>query len=273
MNNFLYKIYAIIFSKPFFYKWNYHLYRCALSGMGILNYYDHKLNGEKHFIKKILPNYISSLPVVLDAGANVGNYTKSLLQVFPKASIHLFEPHPLNYQRLMGDNLLSHVTINNTALSDKPGTTVLFDYKNNDGSSHASLYKEVIESIHQSESTVHKIDKETIDHYLEIMEISNVDLLKIDVEGHELAVLQGSLNTISAAKINIIHFEFNEMNVESGTFMKDFYTILKDYNIYRMLPNSLLPISNYRPLTHEVFAYQNIVAIHKCINEKNNTHL
>lgn len=54
--NKLYKLYARIFSKPIFEKWNLRLLRFALSGLGILNYYNNKLSGKGHFIEKYYLN-------------------------------------------------------------------------------------------------------------------------------------------------------------------------------------------------------------------------
>lgn len=45
--------------------------------------------------------------------------------------------------------------------------------------------------------------------------------------------------------------------------MKDFYDILPQYDFYRLLPKYLMPLGEYRALTHEIFAYQNIVAIRR----------
>ena len=62
-----------------------------------------------------------------------------------------------------------------------------------------------------------------------------------------------------------IQFEFNEMNIESRVFMKDFFNILPEYDFFRLLPDGYIPLGNintYRnPLTLELFAMQNIVAI------------
>lgn len=83
------------------------------------------------------------------------------------------------------------------------------------------------------------------------------------MEGNELAVLKGGEKSISEGKIKAIHFEFNEMNVSSRVFFRDFWKLLKDYQIYRLLPREMLEINHYSPLTCEIFAYQNIVAILK----------
>ena len=46
--------------------------------------------------------------------------------------------------------------------------------------------------------------------------------------------------------------------------MKDFFDILKEkYTINRLLPNELLPLKEYNPTMHEIFGYQNILALRK----------
>jgi len=74
-------------------------------------------------------------------------------------------------------------------------------------------------------------------------------------------VLRGGIKTLKKKKIKAIHFEFNEMNVVSRCFFRDFWKILDQYKFYRLLPNGMLEIRNYTPLSCEIFAYQNIVAI------------
>lgn len=69
------------------------------------------------------------------------------------------------------------------------------------------------------------------------------------------------MNAIANRKIKAIHFEFNEMNVHSRAFFRDFWNLLDGYRFYRLLPNEMLEIKTYHPLYCEVFAYQNIVAI------------
>lgn len=265
----LYKLYAKLFAKPVFKKWNLRLFRFALSGLGILNFYNNQLSGEEYFIKNILQKYINNRPIFFDIGANVGNYSKLLATKFPNSSLNLFEPHPKNFKKLRTKKFTEKTWLNNFAVSEELGNIEIFDYKNNDGSSHASVYKEVIEDIHKAEAVSHTVDKITLDKYIFEKSITEIDLLKIDVEGHELQVLKGASNAINNGHIKIVHFEFNEMNVESGTFLKDIIEILDQFNFYRLLPKSLLALKGYRAITHELFAFQNIVAIRKDIDQEN----
>jgi hypothetical protein len=110
---------------------------------------------------------------------------------------------------------------------------------------------------------VYKFD--TIDNFVKENRISKIDLLKIDTEGHELAILAGAKETIDTNKVPVIHFEFNEMNVISRVFFRDFVLMLTGYDFYRMLPDNIVKLEPYIPVKTEIFAFQNIVAVKKGI--------
>lgn len=156
----------------------------------------------------------------------------------------------------------------NLGLGEKKGLVKIYDYKDNDGSSHASLYSKVITEIHKSKAIEHDVKITTIDAFIKENKIDKINLLKIDTEGNELNVLKGAQRTLENNLIDVIHFEFNEMNVISKTFFKDFYNILRDFTFYRMLPDGIISLGEYNPLLCEIFAYQNIVAIRNGINIK-----
>ena len=78
MINLIYKLYGYIFAKKSFRKFNNLLYQLSLRGLGILNFQNEYLIGENAWLKKYLKNKIN--PVVIDVGANVGNYSKKNIQ-------------------------------------------------------------------------------------------------------------------------------------------------------------------------------------------------
>jgi len=69
---------------------------------------------------------------------------------------------------------------------------------------------------------------------------------------------------LSEKKIKAIHFEFNEMNIISKISFKNFWDLLIGFEFYRMLPGgNLIRLKKYSPLSCEIYAFQNIVAILK----------
>ncbi|CAN1563663.1 fkbM_fam, methyltransferase, FkbM family [Burkholderiaceae bacterium] len=261
MKNLVYNLYRMLFARKIFYKFNRLLYGMSLRGLGILNYETDKMSGEEYFIE----NYVSKINngVVIDVGANVGTYAKLIRKQQPSIEIFAFEPHPATYQKLVNNVALDRVKTYNAAVGAVQGILKLYDYENDDGSEHASLYKEVIESIHQGKSVEHEVKIISLDEFSSENKITRVGLLKIDTEGHELEVLKGFEAHLKAGQVAMIHFEFNEMNIVSRVCFKDFWSMLPNYNLFRMLPDGLVPIEKYNPLLCEIYAYQNVVAILK----------
>ena len=257
-----YIIYAFLFGKKIFVKFNKFLNHLSLRGLGVLNYRNKYLTGENKWIKNYLKNKNSI--TVIDVGANIGRYSKEILNVCPNVRLIAFEPHPETYIALIKEIKSNNFKSFNLGVGDKNEKLKLYDYDKSSGSSHASLYKEVIEDIHKGKSVAYDISVVKLDDFLKEQKIDFIDLLKIDTEGNELNVLLGSKNYLSNNKINAIHFEFNEMNVISRVFFKDFWDVLPNYIFYRLLPGGkLLEIKDYSPLNQEVFAFQNIIAILK----------
>jgi FkbM family methyltransferase len=258
----LLNIYAYLFGRPGLIKLNRFLFHASLKGMGVLNYQDDKISGEEGFLKQFLQNKTS--PVILDVGANIGRYAQMILQFNPGSRLHCFEPHPSTFKKLeAGLKSNSQVHLVNKGAGVEASFLELYDYSDADGTSHASIYKDVIETMHRKESVAVRVEIIDLKSYLESHRIAQVDLLKIDTEGNELNVLKGLGDYLSTGKIKAIHLEFNEMNIASRSTFKDFWEILKDYQLFRLLPNGkMLPIEQYITLECELYAYQNIVAIH-----------
>lgn len=254
-------VYRALFARRLFFKLNKFLYRIGLSGMGVLNYENDTVSGESRFLKRLLKD--RSGCVVFDVGANVGDYSRKIFQACPQATVYAFEPHPKTYSVLSNAMRQPNFLSVNAAAGEKEGTFSLFDYESRDGSSHASLYKDVIENIHKAKSIEHKVRVVELGTFARSENIEKIDLIKIDTEGNELSALKGILGYIEAGKIEVIHFEFNEMNVSSKTYFRDFWELLPNYDFYRLLPDGMAKIDSYNPLYCEIFAYQNIVAILK----------
>jgi FkbM family methyltransferase len=255
------RIYRVLLARKIFYKLNKLLYRCSLTGLGVLNYENDTISGEGRFLKKHLKNRAGD--VVFDVGANVGNYSKKILETSPLTTLYAFEPHPKTYAILVENIHQSNFYPINAAAGEKEDELSLYDYEEKDGSSHASLYQDVIENIHNSKSIEYRVPVLGLGAFAKSKNIEKISLLKIDTEGNELNVLKGMAEYIKSGKIEIIHFEFNEMNVSSRTYFRDFWNLLPNYNFYRLLPDGMVKIERYSPVFCEIFAYQNIVAILK----------
>lgn len=210
-------VYRWLFARPAFAWLNRCIISFGLHGLGILNYENEHVSGEAHFLRWLAQHY--SAPVVLDIGANVGQYAAQIKSVSPQAVVYAFEPHPQTFTVLAAEAKRHGFMALNLGCGDAAGQAQLFDYAASEaGSVHASLYRDVIERIHHSASAAWPVMITTIDRFLQEAGLTHVGLLKIDTEGHELAVLQGAQQAITAGQIDIIQFEFNEMNIASRVF-------------------------------------------------------
>jgi FkbM family methyltransferase len=236
-------------------------YYLGLRAVGVLNYEDEWLTGERRFLTQYLGHYPDAL--IFDVGANEGKYARIVRSISAEASIHCFEPHPTSFTRLVKTSETCRLTPHQLALGEKPGEVELFDYADDPGSEHASLYKQVIEDLHRRPAEVHKVACETVDRIAERLGVTQIGLLKIDTEGHEMAVLMGASRLLKRGGIDFIQFEFNEMNVFSRVFMRDFFDLLPGYTFHRLLPETAIKLASYDPVFMEVFAYQNLVCVRK----------
>ena len=254
--------YAFLFAKVRFARINTLLINIGLRGLGFYNYQNLNISGESNFLK----NYLNKIenPIIFDIGANKGEISKLCKNINKNAKIFCFEPHPKTFMSLQENINSNQITLINKALSDKNEKLLLYDYKKQDGSNHASLWADVIEKVHGKESICYEVDVTTVDNIVNEFNIKKIDLLKIDVEGNEINVLKGSRKALNNSIIEAVQFEFTQINSTSRIFMKDFFDILKEkYTMNRLLPNELLPLKEYNPTMHEIYAYQNIIALRK----------
>lgn len=262
MQETLYRIYAFLFAKRYLIKFNKLLYHLSLRGLGILNYQNEYLMGESKWLKDYLKNKKSV--TVVDVGANIGKYSQAVLKINNSVNLIAFEPHPKSFEILKNNIQSPNFKPFNFAVGNNNEKLTLYDYDDDEGSEHASLYKEVIEDLHKGHSAAQEISVIKLDDFLKEKKIEFIDLLKIDTEGNELNVLLGAQKYLLNHKIKAIHFEFNAMNVVSKSFFKNFWDLMPNYNFYRLLPGGkFLEIKNYSTIYCEIFAYQNLVAVLK----------
>ena len=237
---------------------------------GILNYKTDELSGETHFTEEWLPTWLQketiTTPVIFDIGANHGEYCNHLRNAVPDAKIHAFEPHPKTFSHLakqVGKD--SNVILVQSAIGSSIGTLSLHGSPDQNASQHSTLYPQVL-SDQLGYKTIESIDvpTTTLDEYTSKNNIDRIHLLKIDTEGHEFDVLIGARKLFENSKIDLVQFEFNEMNIISRRYLKDFFELLPHYNFYRLLPSNLTPVTYSS--REEIFLFQNYVAILKSMD-------
>jgi FkbM family methyltransferase len=180
--------------------------------------------------------------VVVDAGAHVGQYTvMAAALVGPQGEVHAFEPDPATFRQLRDNVALNgygNVVCNAAALSNQGGTATLFlaDVSNVGGN---SLRRTIC-----SRGQEIAVPVRTLDEYAASAPLARVDLIKADVEGAELLLLQGGAGLITRCAPALI-LEFS-VNVEAFDYSEGALRAqLADwgYALYGIGPLPLAPLS------------------------------
>jgi len=121
---------------------------------------------------------------ILDIGANIGVTTLKLHSLYQNARIFAFEPHPENFG-LLSENIqgLSRVRAFRRAVSDRDGSS---DFFFSPGSSISASLKPRGFGRHEV------VECATLDTIIRECELFQIDILKLDVEGAEMAILRES---------------------------------------------------------------------------------
>lgn len=146
--------------------------------------------------------------VCFDVGANIGYFSLLFASLCPQGSVHSFEPVPLNYHTLCTNKVLNgftNITANLCAVGDRE-TKV--DFIISKDSALSSLLDTGRGPVAERVLTT----MTTLDAYCEKHDVAHVDVLKVDVEGAECAVLSGARQLFSdqARKPHLVMLEIFE---------------------------------------------------------------
>jgi FkbM family methyltransferase len=231
---------------------------------------DFACNGEAMFASGVLEYFAASSKgkvedvVVFDLGANVGNYSELLLSYNSKnerkLQIHIFEPTKGCYEiltRKFAND--TQVVLNNMAVSDKEGSSEIFYDK--EKSTLASMYQRDLSAYSMKLSERETIHTDRLDVYIREHGIKHIDLMKFDIEGHELPACRGMGEYLNGDFVDFIQFEYGGANLDSHTSLLELYAMFdaRGFAIAKIMPKGL-EIRKYRSWM-ENFTYANYVAI------------
>jgi FkbM family methyltransferase len=163
--------------------------------------------------------------VVLDIGANVGCISIYLAKKYPNIKIYAFEAHPINYQSLLDNikiNEVNNIITFNKAVHSKTGEILKITLNElNTGSSSFFM-----------ESQTEKYDVETIsiDDIITEYKIDKLKLLKIDCEGAEFDIIEGS-DKLKLIEIDTLGMEVHGFMRDYGKDFDKFYSIIENLNV------------------------------------------
>jgi FkbM family methyltransferase len=209
-------------------------------GMGAMFFFRRPYEkNEWRFISKFVkPGF-----TFLDIGANQGFYTLLAAKlVGPNGRVIAFEPLPVQAKRLKGNvriNFFKNVKVEQVALDQKSGFADMFACL--DGSEPLSSLRPISRDLN-IKSRVIKVPTVSLDDYVKKSGISSIDFIKIDVEGGELDVLKGAMNTIKKFR-PIIMCEVQDVRTQQwGYSSSEILNFLKDcgYSWFKFTDGGML---------------------------------
>jgi FkbM family methyltransferase len=179
-------------------------------------------------------------PIIIEAGAYQGDQTVSAAKVWPNSQLIVaLEPNPNAFaqlQRRVDQEKLSQVKTYNLALHNYNGITDLYLCRGAQGNDHSIEHQSsLLPPSHDCKGPQIEVPCVILDDWCQQNQIDHVDILRLELEGFELQVLQSSPQILKNTKIVILPSFFwaeRERTVN--------YFVLKDF----------LTQANFIPLAH-----------------------
>ncbi len=259
-------LFGRVIFQPFFER----LHKISMAGMNIGGV-DIKRGGEREVLKRLSQGINNNqTPIIFDVGANVGKYSLEVISIFGKnVRLYSFEPSKKPFH-LLAKSLRDRegVKTYNFGFGDKNETTILYSCRedsdlasNEESSELSSIFARQMEHFGTEMKYKEEIKLRRLDDFCRDNSINHIYLLKLDVEGNELNILNEAKELIDSNSIDFIQFEFGGCNIDSKTFFQNFFYLLNpNYRIYRILKNGLRPIDKYKE-KYEMFIATNFLAV------------
>jgi FkbM family methyltransferase len=198
---------------------------------------------------------------VFDVGANAGQWASHFLakreaRARGDVRLHCFEPSAATFRLLESNPVLARSTSVhrvNAGLSSDERFAELGIVHEGAGSNSIHNYA-VIER--------ERISLQTLDGYASSNAVERIALMKLDVEGHEIDVLEGARAMLSTERIDLIQFEYTWRWIDAHRYLRDAFGILGPYgfHIHRISEYGLQPLDCWNP-DLENFWETNLLAV------------
>ena len=157
---------------------------------------------------------------VIDVGANVGQFAVAMAKTFPGVAIHSFEPGPETAASLRKNVAsLPGVVVYPLALGERKGKASLNVNTHSHSSSILPLAQAHMDAFPGAVTagTV-EVEVATLDGIFSDIEIKSPSLLKLDVQGYELAVLKGAAGTLARVDHVLLEISFRPLYEGEAVF-------------------------------------------------------
>lgn len=253
--------------KRIFKKNSHNLFFKALAGFGraLNRFYENRnhdisSNGERVVLEKLSKLNPS---IVIDGGANVGNYSLLLNNIFPNCKIYAFEPVEATFKQLTANvkDALNIIPVNKGLFKENCSAEINLFHSNE----HSSVYD--IQGVNCKSSKRQTVELVRGDDFLTENKLDKIDFLKLDIEGAEFDALLGFKESIQNGRIKVIQFEYGYINITTRILLIDYYSFFEANNfiVGKIFPK-VVEFRKY-DFKYEDFIGPNFIAVKKTETE------
>jgi FkbM family methyltransferase len=160
-------------------------------------------------------------PIVFDIGANCGFFSMRVMDEFPNAFVHAFEPQKElteSFESVIAENnLRDKISVHHCALGREDGEAILYQNR-------SPISASVIKAKVAKRSVVgqQSVSLRSLNGYVKEKAIDHIDILKIDVEGSEMDVIAGADEILGRTGLVLveIHAPFSDLEGVSNALKK-----------------------------------------------------
>lgn len=179
--------------------------------------------------------------ISLDVGANLGLFTYFLARY--SREVYAFEPNPLPYN-VLKDIVDRNVIVRQMALSNITGQVELQILRTRKGWTQNGAR---IDAAAAERACLVRVPASRIDD----LGLADIGFIKIDVEGHEWAVLEGARNTLARDLPNLfIENEFAHIGARSAQVFRTLQDL--GYEGYFLQGGTLTPLTHFSVEQHQI---------------------
>ncbi len=230
---------------------------------------DIRTNGELNLIKFMAFNSTKE-SIFFDIGANVGDWSAELLRASYKGALYPVDPLKRNLTmvtaRLQPNNCQKVVT-SELALSDYEGTAKFYTNVHLENSGHDSLSDMAEIGYHEKTDEI-EVQVSSLDRLCGELGVTQIDFVKIDVEGHEFNVLKGAKNLLSKRAIKFIQLELGHAMRANRVYFHDVFVFLDEFNYvpFVIIPRGVRRLE-FTPFLENRYSFVNLLFVRKdCID-------
>lgn len=205
----------------------------------------------RDFTELIIKNLKTKKPVIFDVGCYIGNFSTNLQKRLnlKKNSFYLFDANPnlkVKNFKYYNEVFSNKIQMKNFYLNEflpSSGSSLETDVKND---LKWNFTRRIMSLSFKKKFKSFKIKTNTLDNFCKEKKIKKIDILKIDVEGSELKVLEGSKKILD--KTNIIQVEILQNKKNFDKIKKKITILLKKYNFHKISEKNIYSVSLFSNL-------------------------